>query len=185
MSIFQSYPPAHARLNLSFGIEQALITSLQALSEITDDQFVHAIKQAYSLVYPQGTIQQHLSDIITQVTKRFEESKQEAGGGSASSGKTLGSGYADWLSKLNAAESCLYLADFDTSKALEYYWKENIEVVQAAIKVKSELASQQIMASFEAAMYAQGGKYSNDTGGGNNVKVGSAEAAAELRKLGF
>ncbi len=93
--------------------------------------------------------------------------------------KTFGSSYAEWLSTLDATASCLYLADYDIERALNWYWNEDLLLVQEAIKIKSGHESQITLTRMEASMYGFGGHYADDKGNDGSTTIDLNEMSVD------
>lgn len=185
MSILHKFPPAVQQLKLSFGIEKCLLEELSALGTFEQEQFINAVFNAYSKVYAHTFITDNLTQVVERVTARISKSSEPAPQGNATKkqAKTLGSSFADWLSGMDGSDACLFLADYDTEKALHFYWQEDLELVQEAIRIKSENCSQNILSNFEACFMGAGGKYTDSAA--NTIDVGTPEGAAALKQFGF
>lgn len=188
MTIFQNYPPIAPKPRLSFGVERIVIQKLSELQEFNEQQFIDAVTFAYRHVYDAAHIEQNLQHLMARVAERVNELNAQSETSKpipVKGAKTLGSAYSEWLGGLDSTEACLFLTDFDIERAIKVYWFEDVDVVQHAIKLKGEHNNQQILASFEAGMYAAGGKYSGDGEKGATYRVDSGEGAAALKSLGF
>lgn len=187
MSLFQNYPPVRSRINLSFGIEKALLQALSENSLESEDAYLEIISSSYSLVYPEKIIHEAMPFLVKRVTERLQELKadQEKPKHPNIETKSLGTAYSKWLTGLDGTALCLYLTNYHIPDALELYWKEDILVVQEAIKTKGQQDSQTILARMEASMYGFGGKYSDDDAGAETFVMGSEEAQEALKSIGF
>jgi hypothetical protein len=185
MEGFQNYPPKIPKLVLSFGIDQAILSSVK--EDMTENDFTIAVKTAYALVYDQSSIDKALPGILQRVGERVQElvTPSEAKA-STKRGKSLGSALSDWLTSLSTFQLCLFIADFDIERASNYYWKEDMLIVQAAAELKAESLSQQVLVGYEQYLYANGGHYSDDAPReGNTFNLTSGEGKAALASLGF
>ncbi len=189
MNIFQYYPPSKQRVNLSFGIEKALLDNLQESPPVTEDEFVKTVLRSYLLVYPDDVVNEAAQSILSRVLEHIEEIKKQEDPTKSKpifNSKSLGTSYSDWLSSLDPTSLCLYLVDYDVPKALDLYWKEDFKVVQDAAKLRGQHDSQKLLAAMEASMYGFGGKYSEDHGASaENFDMGSEEAKEALKSFGF
>lgn len=170
MSLFQHFPTRYPRCCLSFGIERAILDKIN-VDELDQETFKQIVLEGYSLVHDEALVSELIDSLMKRVFERIDElntQEQESKTSGRKSGKTFGSSYAEWLSELDATQSCLYLADYDITKALQLYWNEDYKIVQEAIKLKSNHESQKTLAQLESCMYGFGGKYSDDSGAGND-----------------
>lgn len=188
MDNFQYYPPGTPRVNFSFGIQKALLDALANHEELTDDQFIQIVINAYTTVYPEKTVQQCLNGLLERVTKYLTTlNKTDADTPKSKPKKTLGTSYADWMSGLNSQAVCLFLADYDIPKALAYYWEEDYLLVQDAIAIKGQQISQNLLANMEGCMYGFGGSYSGDGGSSNAnvIDLRTTDGKEALAQFGF
>ena len=189
MSIFQAHPPTQPILPFSFGVEQAIIADLGQHTAITEDALIEAVVRGFGLVLSEDEIKANVSTLVQRVLHKIEEHQQSAEGSESSRpAKTLGSGYAEWLTNLSSEQACLYLANYDVGKAYDYYWKYDADMVKEAIKVKSQQENQASLLQFEAVMYGMGGQYKNDGASANILRLDEADqsdAVAALKACGF
>jgi hypothetical protein len=183
--MFQDYPSNTPRVCLSFGIERAILNELK--EEVTHEQFENIVLNSYALVYPIDVIKATAYGLVQRVIERINELQitEVQPTLHTRQGKSFGSSFSAWFSGLSATESCLYLADYDIEKALNYYWKEDFLLVQEAIRVKSACDSQLSLIALEASMYGFGGKYADDQAGENIIDLSDPSAKAALEAFGF
>ena len=188
MSIFQNNPPIVQLFPISLGIERHLINAIQQATENDDSDVLIAtiVKDAFCLVYPADKVNTQLPALTKVVIKHIEA--LNAGTDSVSRTKvhtqSLGTQYAQWLSGLDASQACLMLANYDLDKARAWYWYVSTEIISAALKIKAEQISHDVLASMEASLYGFGGKY-NDDGGGQGFDLNSSEGLDALKACGF
>jgi hypothetical protein len=187
--MFQDNPPKHQALALSFGIEKAIIHSLQTEEDITEAQLTQAVQNAFNLVYPDKLTAQHLPKLITSVLDRISslQADKEKPNKPTRHSKSLGTRYAEWLSGLNAEQVCLYLSNYDVKQAEQLYWFTDIKAVQDAVTLKSQHDSHLALIAMEATLYGGGGKYQDDDSGEEirQHDLDSASSMAALKQLGF
>jgi Arc/MetJ family transcription regulator len=171
MSNFQKFPPSQPRIGLSFGIESAIVSALNAEDEVTAEVFEKIVFESYAIIHPKELVEQLLPHLVQRVLTRIEELKdqEEKKSSPGRRGRTFGSGYIEFISGMDSQVSCLYLANYDVDKALHYYWEEDYLLVQDAIQAKSGHESQITLTRLEASMYGFGGKYSDDAQGDTNT----------------
>lgn len=178
-------------MGLSFGIEKEIIAKIAKVDDLTDEFFRQVVQESYVLIYPVEVVESYLDGLVSRVLSRIQElqTQEEKANNRGRARKTFGSSYAEWLSELDATSSCLYLADYDITKALHYYWEEDYLIVQEAIRIKSGHESQITLTRMEASMYGFGGKYADDKGGdGNTVDLDSMapdDIKAMMAGMGF
>ena len=189
MLILQKYPPRNKLLPLSFGIERAILDNLEALETITDDDIGNATKVAFQMVYPSFDVNQQLPQLVESVIERINALNQEEPPKKSygTPSKTLGTAYAEWVAMLDAERLCLYLAGWDPTKALQYYWEVESITLQEAIKLKAQHDSQLSLLQMEASLYGFGGKYKDDNSGekANVHDLSTDEGIAALKSFGF
>lgn len=142
------------------------------VEDLDAEKFKQIVLSSYKLVYEDELVDRLGDSLLQRVLERIEELNTDEQANKPSSSrksKTFGSAYAEWLSGLDATQSCMYLAEYDIEIALKLYWNEDYKLVQEAIKIKSTQDSQKTLAQLEACMYGFGGKYSDDTAGDSNT----------------
>jgi len=188
MTLFEDYPPREKLLPLSYGIELSILSRLTDTPPDTEEALYLIVSECYQLVYSKEEVVDNITTLVSAVVSRIKELKEveESHGNSASfpHSKSLGTSYSEWLSKLDPTESCLYLCDFDTVKALNLFWREDVRIIQQALSLKGNKDSQIMLANMEACMYGFGGKYEEDSGG-QGIQLGTKEASDALNSLGF
>lgn len=178
--------PGSEGMPISFGIERAIIDHLSQTPEPTSEQFLSAVEHAFSLVYPKPAVRRQLESLAHAVEQHIAQyQKKETGSSPVRPGKSMGSQYANWLSELDAESVCLLLANYDTEVASRMYWLTSVNTMKAAVRLRAEHDSQQMLAQFEATMYGMGGKYSDDDGSAVVHDLNSAEGQAALKQFGF
>lgn len=190
MSVFQALPPVKKTLALSFGIERAIIQALSEMDEVTEPALQEAIRSGFGLVYSTKLVEENISALVTAVLSRIEyyrnrdDTPKEI---KISRSKTLGTGYADWLSQLDGSQICLYLANYDPAKAYHMYWHDEIRWVEEAVRTRSKQDSELGVLRMEAVMYGMGGHYTGDTASskGETFDLNSGQGVDLLKQLGF
>lgn len=130
------------------------------------------------------------SDIDYFLT-RLKEIKAEISENSAEEmvkGKTFGSAYMDYISKLPVDAALLKMVNYDIGAAEKLYCNidrdDVIQLVRDYIRGKAE----ENLVSMEASMYGFGGHYEKDkkdSGGSKGIDISTEAGAAALKSLGF
>jgi hypothetical protein len=179
--MFQDYPSKALRVCLSYGIDKAILSQLT--EEVSESRFEGIVVSSYEIVHAPEVVWELKPAILNRVLERINSLQTPSENKPKSLKKSFGTSYADWLGKLTATESCLYLADFDIEKALKLYWEEDFTLVQKAFETKAAHASQLSLIQLEASMYGFGGKYADD--GENVMDMHDPKAREALAAFGF
>lgn len=180
-------PIDFSRPSLSFGIERMISETLSGHSTVTADLIASAVLRGFSEIYPSAEVKRQLDTLVAEVIDRITKVGKPETGSSRYVSKSLGTGYAQWVTELNAEEACLLVAGFDPRRASDLYWRTPIAVAERALNLFIEAQHQSMLINYEAVMYGMGGKYSGDTGGTatNVYDLQTAEGQAALKALGF
>lgn len=101
--------------------------------------------------------------------------------------KLFGTGFMDYLSKLDGARMCFYLADFDPEKAKRFYCEIDSKLISEAAKEKIGLTSEENGVAYEAVLFGMGGSYKGHGPKDNVVDLTDDASAAipRLKELGL
>jgi len=186
MQAFQDNPPSKSFIPLSFGVEKVILSNLLTKDEITDQAVYNSVVAGAACVHKGSCSKEDLDALSLRVAKRLTEfSQPKDKAQQIRFGKSLGTGYSDWLASLDSEQLCLYLADNNPEQAYRYYWHVDFEWVTEAVKLKAEHDSQILVGQMEAALYGFGGKYKDDDGEAAHHDLLSQDGAEALRQFGF
>lgn len=122
--------------------------------------------------------------ILSRLRARLEASlKDKPSPKKGKKKRGFGEYYADWLSGLENEALCLYLADYDLTKASHFYCHEDFEDVLFVVEKKITYSFEQNRLRLEAAAFGFGGGYGDDSTDHFDLTEGSSDGMAELKKL--
>lgn len=109
--------------------------------------------------YSIEVIGERLMKIAEQIQKRSEAKPA----GPVKEGSGFGKGFTKWASELSPEKLCLWLADYDLSRARSLYCDTDIEDLSVMVDLKTGQVWQDMRTRFEACVLGFGGKLEGQT----------------------
>jgi len=134
----------------------------ECLAEFSEDGMTEeSVERAYSEVFPNHVFMSHDAElIIERLVKEAEEFENaQKGKGVPKQKKTMGTGFLEYISKLDGETSCFFLADHDPIKAKKLYCEVDKHHVEKAAAEKAGYLAEISGVWFEAVMFGMGGHY--------------------------
>jgi hypothetical protein len=126
--------------------------------------------------------EEHLAEIISRLQALEKESREREGSSSKTGKGKYFAGYlTEWATNLNYVGLCLYAADFDYSKAREYFEKYDQQSIIALAHDRLRMDFEKARVAFEASLFGFGGKY-KDTPGDADVEIDLTDGGERANK---
>ena len=170
---------------------EELQAAIKEIPEQSDITLLSVVSSTLNKLFPEVKLSEtEQKDLFARLEEAFSPEQVEAEADAKEKIKSLGTALSDHFVGLSPQNICLYLADYDLTKAEPLYCQEDRTVVLEMYNAKTEMEMQRLTASFEAGMYGFGGGYkddpnvSKDDGDSDSVDLtaeGSEDAFAELQ----
>jgi hypothetical protein len=130
--------------------------------------------------------------VVEELEKRHQDSEEkrnkEGESNKTGKGKHFAGYFASWASEMTYDKLCLYVADYDFTKAKDYYETQDQQTIVAIADEKLRLEFEKVRAAFEAALFGFGGGYKDTPREGDSsfdLTEDSKSAERALKNMGF
>lgn len=134
--------------------------------------------------------EEFILEVVEQLTY-VQKAKSEVKAGKPASGRSFGTEFIQWFSKLDVSQIMFLLSDYDFEKAANIYNTTPVLVVDKMMELKMEHEWQIACKDFEAVIFGMGGKIKGGAGEDDKMheapktEVEEKQRASSLKRLGF